>query len=148
MRNILGRAIATLCVAMLLEPAGAHAQTLASGGIARALTNTPAAVAPLSTEHRPPIRDWQWNDASNRLAPGQLTRPRRPRLQPPNHSKGYRDAQRVLAGVALGIVGAFAGGMVSLSLTESCHCGGNGTIWTGIWVGAAAGATTGVLLVR
>jgi hypothetical protein len=65
-------------------------------------------------------------------------------------SKGQRVAQRVLAGVALGVLGFFAGGLTGYVIdgAYASDSGGLAGFAIGAPIGAAVGATVGVLIVR
>ena len=69
-------------------------------------------------------------------------------IQPPSGTKN-RTAQKVTAGVALGVVGMFAGAWIGAGLEgNSCHCDDPGLkgAMIGIPIGAVLGAIGGVLL--
>ena len=66
-----------------------------------------------------------------------------------SRSKGYRDAQRVLAGVALGVVGFLGGGLAGAAVDGAFlnEGGGLAGFAIGAPIGAAVGATIGFLIV-
>jgi hypothetical protein len=119
-------------------------------------TQVPDALPPVRASV--PIRAWQLAAAAEDI--GRMGRsigspPRTPRHQQPRtgtpRSAAYKGAQRVLAGVAMGVLGLVAGTLVG-ALAGSAGCGcEDGALYgmvIGAPVGAAAGATLGVLLVR
>lgn len=155
--------IVAICVsATLLEPVAARAQTFSIGSSGpSSLAPTPArrwifrnaeAAELLDRTRRP--ADFHWRDAipRNSWTGSQL----HPQIKAPRHAKGlptarsqaYRGAQRALAAFALGFVGFYVGGITAFGFAESCECGGNDTEFIGGAIGAAAGAATGLLLVR
>jgi hypothetical protein len=109
-----------------------------------------------------PIRDWRLEDVAAADAAavtgqtlGQVRPPAWPRLPRPQPGKprsaAYKGAQRVLAGVAMGILG-FIGGLGTGALVGGSTCACDDGALTGMVigapVGAAVGALAGVLLVR
>ena len=66
-------------------------------------------------------------------------------------SNGYRGAQRVLAGVALGVLGFFAGGLTGAVIDGAARGSGDSPGLAGFVIGApigaAVGATIGFLIV-
>jgi hypothetical protein len=149
-RNI-GRAVTAICMtAMLINPAGVSAQMVSVEANGLASSDSPSASTHLSAWDRPSIRDWNWRPEPSVFlrATNQIRSPSRPAGRPQKHSAGYRTVQRVLAGAALGLVGFYGGGSIAFAIASHCECGGNGEVWIGAGVGAAAGATAGVLLVR
>lgn len=67
-----------------------------------------------------------------------------------SRSKGYRGTQRVLAGVALGVLGFFAGGLTGAVIDGAAGAGdspGLAGFVIGAPIGAAVGATIGFLIV-
>jgi hypothetical protein len=85
-----------------------------------------------------------------RMEPGSATS--QGRTQPAQRrSKGYRGAQRVLAGVALGVLGFFGGGLTGAVIEGADGSGdspGLAGFMIGAPIGAAVGATIGFLMVR
>ncbi len=68
-----------------------------------------------------------------------------------SRSNGYRGAQRVLAGVALGVLGFFGGGLTGAVIEGAAGSGGDSPGLAGFVIGApigaAVGATIGFLIV-
>ena len=73
----------------------------------------------------------------------------RPRLRQ-KRSPAYRSAQRILGGAALGIVGFIAGGLIGAGVDRGCDCDSPSVrgFMIGAPIGAAAGATLGVVMIR
>jgi hypothetical protein len=70
--------------------------------------------------------------------------------RPRSRSKGYRGTQRVLAGVALGVLGFFAGGLTGAVIEGAAgpsESPGVAGFLIGAPIGAAVGATIGYLIV-
>ena len=68
-----------------------------------------------------------------------------------SRSKGHRDVQRVLAGVALGVLGFFGGGLTGAVIDGAAGSGdspGLAGFVIGAPIGAAVGATIGFLIVE
>jgi hypothetical protein len=134
-------------VVALTATAPAQAQTVESAGAANAAGVEPGALK---------IRDWQVSSNDQRLAisaPAQSraassVRPRG-RRHGPARSAPYRSAQRLLGGVAMGIIGTLGGAMIGAALTQNCHCDdpGGGFVM-GAKVGAVAGFAFGMMIVR
>lgn len=141
---------ATICALMTtMIPATAGAQT--PGGPNTPISQTTPPGSPRVESAVSPeagavgIREWRWDGANEplRAAPSAPVRPtaHAPRArQGQKHSGAYRGAQRVLAGVALGVVGFLAGATIG-SVIEGHYV-------KGATIGAAGGATVGVLMVR
>jgi hypothetical protein len=153
-RSLPGRATACALIAVMAAST-AHAQTTsptdattapasalemirvdAAGGLSGATLN---------------LRDWRLNPPSHpMLTPpaeqGRVGSPMRlPRHRLSQRRSGpYRDAQRVLAGVAMGIVGLLVGGMTGATLEGDCRCDDPG--WQGFVIGAPVGAAAGFAL--
>jgi hypothetical protein len=128
MTTYVRRTVAAMCaVIATMAPAVGSAQTLAPEN--RGLK----------------IREWRWSESEPVSRAASLVQAgpsvRRPQArQRQRHSRQYRDVQRVLAAFALGTVGFLAGSMVSLLAPVDYRITGS--------IGAAGGATAGVLLVR
>jgi hypothetical protein len=69
-----------------------------------------------------------------------------------NRSKGYKTAQRFLAGVSLGVLGFFGGGLAGAAIDGVANSGGESPGLAGFMIGApigaAVGATIGVMITR
>ena len=145
-------------VAALMAGAPAQAQTVESPGAANSslelLPQTRAASVHPGTLK---IRDWQVAGNDQRLAiaaPAQSraassVRPRG-RQHRQTRSAAYRSAQRLLGGVAMGLVGTLGGAVIGGALDHTCRCddpGYAGAV-TGAKVGAAAGFAFGMMIVR
>jgi hypothetical protein len=91
---------------------------------------------------------WPGERSIGSVAP--MSRLAQPRAATPR-SAGYKGAQRVLAGVAMGVLGVVAGTLVG-AMAGSAGCGCEDGALSGMVIGApvggAAGATLGVLMVR
>jgi hypothetical protein len=132
MRTQFRNTMAAMCAAaVLVVPAAADAQTASAVGL---------------SERKSKIREWRWDEARTRSIgvrpaqqPGASIRPPRVRSRA-NRSGAYRDAQRVLAGIALGTVGCLAGSMVSLVTGTDYR--------VGAVAGGAAGGALGLMMVR
>ncbi len=155
------RATAGMCAAIaVMTAATAYGQTIASPDGAPA-QNHPIELLRLNSVPGVEagafrIRDWQLRGTDEPLwALSSTQRPlgpsaRLPRPRGPKRSGAYRDAQRVMAAVALGIVGTFAGGIVGAVVEGDCHCPNRGMrgLVIGAPIGAAAGAALGFVMVR
>lgn len=153
------RALVCTAIGMLLAVPQADAQTadvaaLMGAAMLPTLAGTPSIEGTSRTaEQRPGSpRDWPLMVAaehSGRLALAQAQRPSPARVRLQRRGPAYRQAQRITAGVALGILGLFVGGTVGAGIgalnSEEAMLPG---FAAGMWVGAAAGATIGVLLVK
>ena len=150
---------ATVCAAiMAVSAATAHAQTVNPLDGAATQTSSFELSSPGSVQGleagAPRIRDWRaWQpllwvppSGQSRVAPPvRLPQPRRA----PRRSGAYRDAQRVMAAVALGIVGTFAGAIAGGVLDRNCRCDGPPPgMFIGAPIGGGVGAAVGFLMVR
>ncbi len=146
--------VASICVSgTLMPPGGANgslspdSESAFIGSVAVRATETSNAMSiPLESASR--IRDWQWNGSTTVRPSTQIRSPGLPSPHPTQHSAGYRTAQRVLAAFALGFVGFYVGAVTAYGLGIDCACGSADSVYVGGAVGAAAGATAGMLLVR
>src|SRR5260221_3321100 len=70
------------------------------------------------------------------------------RFAAPRSTRRNRTAQKVTAGVALGVVGLFGGALIGAALDRNCGCDDPGLTGAiiGAPIGAIAGAIAGVLL--
>ena len=154
------RATARVCAAIaVMTAATAYGQTIASPDGAPA-QNHPIELLRLNSVPGVEagafrIRDWQLRTDEPLSALSSTQRPlgppaRLPRPRGPRRSGAYRDAQRVMAAVALGIVGTFAGGIVGAALDSNCRCDSPGMqgFVVGAPIGAAVGAAVGFVMVR
>ena len=164
MYDTIRRVIVAVCVTgTLIQPALANAQSFSlepSGPRSSAFAQPMTFVFPSSGDATPKIRDTSspalgdWK-TSIRLSPTSLgTVQPRPQLRAPRtpprtqHSKAYRDAQRVTAAFALGFVGFFVGTFTAYSVAMSCNCGSNETVYIGGALGTAGGVASALWLTR
>jgi hypothetical protein len=146
--------VASICVSgTLMQPAapnGRISPDSESSPVERADRWTTGATSgtPVALHSASRIRDWQWNAGATLRPRAQVRAPRLPSYHPTQHSGSYRSAQRVLAAFALGFVGFYVGAITTYGLGQGCECGGTSSPYIGGAIGAAAGATAGMLLVR
>jgi hypothetical protein len=146
--------VASICVSgTLMQPAGPDGRNSpdSEGGLVErvdTLTTGTTSGASVALDSASRIRDWQWNAGATFQPRAQVRAPRLPSHHPTQHSGSYRSAQRVLAAFALGFVGFYVGAITAYGLGQDCECGGTSTVYMGGAIGAAAGATAGMLLVR
>jgi hypothetical protein len=159
MRTITNRTLAgrtTTCALIAVMAAStAHAQTTspadATSAPASALEMIRRDAAGGLSAATLNLRDWRLNPPSHpMLTPptgqGRVGSPMRlPRHRLSQRRSGpYRDTQRVLAGVAMGIVGLLVGGMTGATLEGDCRCDDPGL--QGFVIGAPVGAAAGFAL--
>jgi hypothetical protein len=155
----INRVVVAMCVSgTLLEPVAANAQTFP---LVAPSSPTPTRTWAFPTTEAPSFFDVTTSPGvrqsrilipvsaftESQLRP-QLRMPRAPKGPPASRSHAYRGAQRALAAFALGFVGFYVGGVTAFGLATNCECGGNETVFVGGAIGAVAGATAGLLLVR
>ena len=155
--NIAG-AVTTVCISgVLLDATTASAQTYPPRALASADSFAGSVTLPRGTDRvliadseGPRLRDWTWGGEHKLLdsSAQPIRAPRQPARHLHKQGGAYRTVQRVLAGAALGLVGFYAGGTAAFAIGSACACGGNREAWLGGGIGAAAGATAGILLVR
>ena len=144
------RTVAAICAVMTtMVPAVGSAQT--SNGADAGIAPIPLSGSPRVERTVVPeapglkIREWRWSESESSTLVASLVQAG-PSVRPPQtrqrqrHSRQYRDVQRVLAAFALGTVGFLAGSMVGLLAPVDYRISGS--------IGAAGGATAGLLLVR
>ena len=155
------RATAGMCAAIaVMTAATAYGQTIASPDGAPA-QNHPIELLRLNSVPGVEagafrIRDWQLRGTDEPLwALSSTQRPlgppaRLPRPRGTKRSGAYRDAQRVMAAVAMGVAGFFGGGIVGAAINSNCHCDSPGMqgFVVGAPIGAAVGAALGFVMVR
>ena len=144
------------CVAILAVLA--VPETYAQAG--ERATGSPSFVGTASSEDsagaaiRDPVNPREWPriaaaEHSGRLSLRQSESRSAGRTRLQRHGRAYRQAQRITAAVALGILGSLAGGLAGAGIgglgSEDGALQGFGV---GMGVGGAAGATLGVLLVK
>ena len=152
MHKNLGRTAATLCAGLILiHPSGISAQTWSvepstHSNVQWTVSSTPSAMHAerLGASSHVNIRDWTQSERQTALRSSpQFRSPRLPAPQPRQHSRAYRDLQRVTAAFALGVVGAYVGFVAAYS----CGCAGN-SAFVGMGIGGGVGAVVGATLVR
>ena len=103
---------------------------------------------------RHPVNPREWPlmaaaEHSARLSVSQFESRSAGRMRSQRYGRAYRQAQRITAAVALGILGSLVGGVAGAGIgafsSEEAALPGFGI---GMYVGGAAGATLGVLLVK
>src|SRR6478672_2235561 len=151
MHKNIGRTAATLCAGLILiQPSGISAQTWSVEPSThtdeqRTVSSTRSGMHAerFGASSRLHIRDWTLSEGQTALRSSpQFRSPRLPVPQPRQHSRAYRDLQRVTAAFALGLVGAYVG----FAATYNCDCGNSPYVGWGI--GGGVGAVAGAMLVR
>lgn len=152
--TVRSRALACAAIVAVLAVPQTYAQAGDRAAGPPSLARTVSGEGAVATAARPPVNPREWPviaaaEHSGRLSLGQPQAPSAARVGFQRHGRAYRQAQRMTAGVAMGILGALVGGVAgagigSLNSEESMLQG----FGTGMCVGAVAGATVGVLLVK
>jgi hypothetical protein len=147
-------------VLLTLAPmSGVQAQTVEPVRAGFTLLQTPPSVSPFIVRGSAPTDAWTM-DNGGRLV-WTAAEPMRTELRQASsqghgqrarsRSKGYKGAQRVLAGVALGVLGFFGGGLTGAAIDSAAGASGDSPGLAGFVIGApigaAVGATIGFLIV-
>jgi hypothetical protein len=152
--TLMCRTIACSAILAVLGVSQAYAEDRVRPAGNQSPVSTPSSERPLGMAERRPLnpREWPFIGAaehSGRLSLGRTQAPVAARTRLQRHGRAYRQAQRITAAVALGILGSLVGGLAGAGI------GGIGSeeavlpgFAAGMCVGGAAGVTAGVLLVR
>lgn len=152
--TVMSKALTCAAIVAVLAVPQPYAQAGDRAAGPPSLAGTVSGEGAVVTAGRPPAHPREWPlvaaaEHSGRLSLGQTQAPSAARARFHRRGRAYRQAQRLTAAVALGILGSVVGGGIGAGI------GGLGSeeavlpgFAAGMCVGAAAGATAGVLLVK